>query len=110
MTVTESRTRTEPPEAPTIASERMRALHSGRRALGTLAIVLPPLLVGYALFDKGFAYIHIPGIPIFAGEVVMLMCLAAAIVGTGFLHRGLRHSSVAKATSVHAAASAVTAL
>jgi hypothetical protein len=96
MTVTEHRSRTELPVAPTIASERMRALHSGRRALGTLAIVLPPLLVGYALFDKGFAYIHIPGIPIFAGEVVMLMCLAAAIVGTGFLHLGLKHSTVAK--------------
>lgn len=40
------------------------------------------LLVGYALFDRGFAYVGVP--PIFIGEMVM-----AAGVGVGILRGGL---------------------
>ena len=46
MTVTENHARTELLVTPTIASERLRALQSGRRALGMLAIVLPPCSSG----------------------------------------------------------------
>lgn len=85
-----------PPVTPTIASGQVRAMHSGRRALGWLAFLMPPILAGYALFDRGFAYIHIPGTPIYAGEFLMLVSVVAALVATGYLHRGVEHSTVVK--------------
>lgn len=35
--------------------------------------VVPFVLLGYILFDKSFAWIHVPGIPIFAGEVLLVL-------------------------------------
>ena len=35
------------------------------------AIALGVLLAGYMLGDKGFAYLHLPGTPLFVGEVVL---------------------------------------
>lgn len=96
MTATEHRVMLTAPSEPSIASGQLRALNTGRRALGAVAFVLPTFLAGYALFDKGFAYIHIPGTPIFAGEVLVLLCLGATLFGTGYIHRGLEHSTVAK--------------
>jgi hypothetical protein len=37
------------------------------------------LLVGYLFFDKAFAYLHIPGTPIFVGELVLAIGIAEAI-------------------------------
>lgn len=91
------------PETPPLPSGQMRTLRTGRRALGVLAFVIPPLLAGYALFDRGFAYIHIPGTPIFAGELLMLMGLAALALGTGYVRRGFQRSTVAKVLLVFAA-------
>jgi hypothetical protein len=102
MTLTESRARTAPPEASTIASGQLRALYAGHRVMGGLAVMVPPLLAGYILFDKGFAYIHIPGTPIFAGEFLVLAGMAAAIAATGYIHLGVRHSAVAKLLLVFA--------
>src|SRR5712692_3244839 len=91
------------PDPPAIASERLRAQRVARRSVGWLAIVLPPVLVGYALLDRGFAYLHVPGTPIFAGEVVVLVCVAGAVVGTGYIHRSVEHSIVAKLILLFAA-------
>jgi hypothetical protein len=102
MTTTETREPV-PPEASTIASGQLRALYTGHRAMNWLAAMLPWVLAGYILFDKGFAYIHIPGTPIFAGEFLVFAGLAAAIMATGYIHRGLRHSAVAKLLLVFAA-------
>jgi hypothetical protein len=107
MTAVDSRTRIAPanraPDHPDIASGQLRALRTGRRALNVVAVLLPPVLVGYALFDRGFAYLHIPGTPIFAGEVVMLACIAAALLGTGYVRRGFQRSTVAKVLLLFAA-------
>ncbi|MDQ1511752.1 MAG: hypothetical protein QOG50_3596 [Actinomycetota bacterium] len=107
MTAVDSRARITPadttPTAPALASGQLRTLRTGRRALNVLASLLPPVLVGYALFDRGFAYIHIPGTPIFAGEVVMLIGIAAVLLGTGYVRRGFQRSTVAKVLLVFAA-------
>jgi hypothetical protein len=86
-----------------IPSGQLRALRTGRRSLRALALFLPVVLAGYALFDRGFAYIHVPGTPIFAGEAVMLTGLAALILGTGYVRRGFQYSAPAKVLLVFAA-------
>jgi len=107
MTAVDSRARTARPNStptdPMIASGQLRTLRTGRRALSLLGTLLPPILVGYALFDRGFAYIHIPGTPIFAGELVMLVGIAAVLLGTGYVRRGFQRSTVAKVLLVFAA-------
>jgi hypothetical protein len=97
MTATVSPERAARRPAPLSPPDRVRALAAGRQTMRWLAIVLPWVLAGYALFDKGFAYvIRIPGTPIFAGEIVMLLVVAMACVATPYLHRGLERSTVAK--------------
>ena len=103
MTATETRERKPLPEASAIASGQLRALYTAHRAMGWFAALLPPLLVGYLFFDKGFAYFHIPGTPIYAGEFLVFAGLAALIMATGFVHRGLRNSALAKLLLVFAA-------
>ena len=107
MTAVDSRARMAPanptPELPAVVSGQLRSLRTGRRALGVIGVLLPPVLVGYALLDRGFAYIHIPGTPVFAGEFVMLICIAAALVGTGYVRRGFQRSTVAKVLLLFAA-------
>jgi hypothetical protein len=57
-----------------------------------LAWLTPPLLAAYAFFDRGFAWVHIPGTPIFAGEALMAVVIAAAFFATGYIRAGLRHN------------------
>jgi hypothetical protein len=106
MTAVENRAGIEPasatPESP-IPSGQLRALRTGRRTLRVLGYLLPPLLAGYALFDRGFAYIHIPHTPIFSGEVVMLVGAVALLFGTGYVRRGFQHSTAAKVLLLFAA-------
>ena len=40
-----------------------------------LVHLLPIVLAGYALFDRGFAWIHLPGLPLFAGELMIGLAL-----------------------------------
>jgi hypothetical protein len=37
------------------------------------------VLMAYAFFDRGFAWLHIPGTPLFIGEIVLLLGLAAVL-------------------------------
>ena len=92
-----------PSEPPPIPSGQLRMLHAGRRALGVLTVLLPPLLAGYALFDRGFAYIHVPHTPIFSGEVVMMVGVVALLLGTGYVRRGFQRSTAAKLLLLFAA-------
>ena len=64
----------------------------GDRALRALGLALPPVLALYALFDKGFAYIHIPRTPVFPGEVVVGLALLVVVVATTYLRRGFRRA------------------
>src|SRR5690242_15610071 len=88
MIAVDERPRVAPPDERPGASGQLRSLRTGRRVMRWVGLLLAPVLVGYAFLDRGFAYIHIPGIPIFAGEVVVLVGLVAAVVATAYLRRG----------------------
>ena len=42
-------------------------------------ILLVPLLGGYLFFGRPFAYLHIPGTPVFIGEIVLVVGLIEAV-------------------------------
>lgn len=60
-----------------------------RRAL---LIALPMVLAGYALFDEPFANLHVPGSPVYLGEVVLALGAALAVLATPQFRLALRHS------------------
>jgi O-antigen ligase len=60
-----------------------------RRAL---LIALPMVLAGYALFDEPFANLHVPGTPVYLGEVVLALGAALAVLATLQFRLALRHS------------------
>ncbi len=47
--------------------------------------LLGPLLAGYLLFDKAFAYIHVPGTPLYVGEMVLVVGSLGVLAATGYL-------------------------
>jgi hypothetical protein len=49
------------------------------------ARLLGPLLAGYLLLDRTFAYIHIPGTPLYVGEIVLGIGIIASILAIGDL-------------------------
>jgi O-antigen ligase len=53
-----------------------------------------PLLGGYLLFDRAFAYLHLPGIPLFVGEMVLGVGAVAAIVATRYLQVPIRDEPI----------------
>jgi O-antigen ligase len=61
---------------PRVLSRRARAVTAnrfpGEKHYRWLAGVLGVALVAYLLFDKAFAWVHVPGIPVFTGEVVLV--------------------------------------
>jgi O-antigen/teichoic acid export membrane protein len=65
---------------------------------GRLLIVygrlLVPLLAGYLLLDKAFAYIHVPGTPLYVGELVLVIGGAGVIAATGYLRIPIRDNPV----------------
>ena len=50
-----------------------------RRDLPLFDRLLPLLLAGYILLDRGFAWLHIPGTPIFVSEIVIAFGLTGAL-------------------------------
>jgi O-antigen ligase len=52
--------------------------------------MLPIVLAGYALFDRGGAWIHVPGIPLFAGELMIGLALLVIACATGTVLAGAR--------------------
>jgi hypothetical protein len=64
-----------------------------RLVLRILLIAIPTVLAGYALDDRGFAYlVSVPGTPVFAGEMILLLGGVFVAVATGYLRLALRHS------------------
>jgi len=47
--------------------------------------LLPLLLAGYLLFDKAFAYLHLPGTPLYVGELVLVVGVFGSLAATGYL-------------------------
>ena len=63
--------------------------HQARDAPGRLLVyygrLLAPLLAGYLLFDKAFAYLHLPGTPLYVGELVLVVGVFGSLAATGYL-------------------------
>lgn len=53
-----------------------------------------PLLAGYLFLDKAFAYLHVPGTPVYIGELVLALGLAGLVASTGYLRVALRDESL----------------
>jgi hypothetical protein len=56
--------------------------------------LLGPLLAGYLLFDRAFAYLHLPGSPLFVGEMVLAVGAVAALVSTRFFQVPIRDEPI----------------
>ncbi|MGE3795546.1 MAG: O-antigen ligase family protein [Dehalococcoidia bacterium] len=56
--------------------------------------LIGPLLAGYLLFDKAFAYLHIPGTPLYIGEVVLGIGVLAVLCATGYLRIPVRDEPI----------------
>jgi O-antigen ligase len=64
------------------------------RLLSLYGRLLPILLGGYFLFDKAFAYIHLPGTPIYVGEMVLVVGALGALAATGYLRIPIRDEPI----------------
>jgi len=56
--------------------------------------LLGPLLGGYLLLDKAFAYIHLPGTPAYIGELVLTVGALGVLTATGYLRIPVRDEPV----------------
>jgi O-antigen ligase len=56
--------------------------------------LLGPLLAGYLLFDKAFAYLHLPGTPLYVGEMVLVVGVFGCLTATGYLRIVTRNEPV----------------
>ena len=69
-----------------------------RGASGHLLIfygqMLGPLLGGYLLLDKAFAYIHVPGTPLFIGELTLAIGGLGVLAATGYLRIPVRDEPI----------------
>jgi hypothetical protein len=69
-----------------------------RGASGRLLVVygrlLGPLLGGYMLLDRAFAYVHLPGTPAYVGELVLVVGGLGVLAATGYLRIPVRDEPV----------------
>ena len=61
--------------------------------------LLGPLLGGYMALDKAFAYIRIPGTPLYVGELVLTVGVLGVLSATGYLRIPLRDEPVLSAAA-----------
>jgi hypothetical protein len=64
------------------------------RALVFYGQLLGPLLGGYLLLDRAFAYIHLPGTPAYVGELVLTVGGLGVLEATGYLRIPVRDEPV----------------
>lgn len=64
------------------------------RLLGLYGRLLGPLLAGYLLFDRAFAYLHPPGTPFYIGEIVLGVGALGVLGATGYLRVPMRDEPV----------------
>jgi len=64
------------------------------RVLVLYGQLLGPLLGGYLLLDRAFAYIHLPGTPAYVGELVLAVGGLGALEATGYLRIPLRDEPI----------------
>lgn len=75
------------PLGPSVDAVELLPLTSHGRGglLAGFGRMLGPLLAGYLLFDKAFAYLHVPATPLYIGELAMACGIVAVLSGTTFL-------------------------
>jgi O-antigen ligase len=64
------------------------------RLLVAYGWTIGPLLAGYLFFDKAFAYLHVPGTPLYVGEMVLAVGIGGVVASTGYLRIPLRDESI----------------
>ena len=64
------------------------------RPLVFFSRLLGPLLAGYLLFDKAFAYVHLPGTPLYIGEIVLVVGVFGSLAATGYLRVAVREEPI----------------
>ena len=52
------------------------------------------ILAGYMLFDRAFAYIHVPGTPLYIGELVLGIGCFGVLAATGYLRVVVREEPI----------------
>ena len=65
------------------------------RIVGQLEQALLFALAGYLFFDRAFAWIHVPGLPLFVGELVIVLGIVALLSTNMRLGGAVRGSSCA---------------
>jgi hypothetical protein len=78
-----------PPMAPPTVADAH--IPRGRRVVNLFVRLLPIILAGYALFDRTFAWLHVPGIPLFQGEMMVTLALIVIAGATHTVLPGLKN-------------------
>ena len=87
------------PDLDALDSEREASgPRQARSASGRLLILygrlIGPLLAGYLLFDRAFAYLHVPGTPLYVGELVLAVGVLGVLSATGYLRVAVRDEPI----------------
>ncbi|MCC6433863.1 MAG: O-antigen ligase family protein [Acidimicrobiales bacterium] len=69
-----------------VAPQPRRSITAADRRWRAVMTLWAVMLYGYALFDKGFAYLHIPGTPLFIGELALVPVAVLVAVDTRWFH------------------------
>jgi len=64
------------------------------RVLVLYGRLLGPLLAGYLLLDRTWAYVHVPGTPAYIGELVLTVGALGVLTATGYLRIPVRDEPV----------------
>jgi hypothetical protein len=70
------------------------------RSVRVFEFVLLSILILYAAGDRGFAWFHVPGTPLFVGEITLVIGAWAMISSPVRITAAIRHSSALKALIV----------
>jgi hypothetical protein len=82
------------PSADVLIDVPDRAQAASGRLLVLYGWLLGPLLGGYLLLDKAFAYIHLPGTPAYVGELVLIVGAFGVLTATGYLRIPVRDEPI----------------
>ena len=77
-----------------LADAAGRVRGASGRVLVLYGRLLAPLLGGYLLLDRAFAYIHLPGTPAYVGELVLTVGAVGVLSATGYLRIPVRDEPV----------------
>lgn len=67
---------------------------SSERPLALYAWLLGPVILGYLFFDKAFAYLHLPGTPLYVGEILLVVGGLGALAATEYLRVPVRDEPI----------------